>query len=171
MLKQTFDYTDFNGHPRTAEMHFNLTDVEVLDFSGRKPANLTEDLDVLVKTENIRGILTFLRELIEWSYGIKSEDGIRFEKSPEITRAFVQSAYYSDWLFSLFENDAAKGILFIQAVLPPSLIKQAQDRMGFDEAVAEPAAQTAAQTVPPVSEQGFMSRTEARQQAGYTRPV
>lgn len=159
MLKQTFDYTDFNGHPRTAEMYFNLTDIEVLDFSGRKPGEITEDLDVLVKTENIRGILLFLRELIAASYGIKSEDGITFEKSPEITRKFEQSAYYSDWLFSLFENDAAKGMVFIEGVLPASLIKQAQDRLGFQEATAEPA---------PAPEPG--SRAEARQQA-YTRPA
>ena len=106
MIKQTFDYTDFNGHPRKAEMYFNLTEIEVVDFSGRKPEKVTEDLDVLVATENIRGILAFIRDLISWSYGEKSDDGITFEKSPEITRKFVQSAYYSDWLFSLFENDA-----------------------------------------------------------------
>lgn len=159
MLKQTFDYTDFNGHPRTAEMYFNLTDIEVVDFSGRKPANLTEDLDVLVKTENIRGILTFLRELIAWSYGIKSEDGITFEKSEEITRKFVQSAYYSDWLFSLFENDAAKGMVFIEGVLPASLIAKAQERVQFQEAAEAP-----------TTSAGPGSRAEAREQ-GYTRPA
>lgn len=160
MLKQTFDYTDYNDHQRTAVMYFNLTDIEVVDFSGRKPAELTEDLDVLVKTENIRGILTFLRELIHWSYGVKSEDGITFEKSDEITRKFEQSAYYSDWLFSLFENDAAKGLVFIEGVLPASLIKKAQERVGFEEVVAE--------STPPTPEAG--TRAEARQQ-GYTRPV
>ena len=133
MIKQTFDYTDYNGHPRKAEMYFNLTDIEVLDFSGRKPGEITEDLDVLVKTENIRGILLFLRELIAASYGIKSEDGISFEKSPEITRKFEQSAYYSDWLFSLFENDAEKGIAFVKQVLPASLIERATNRVKMED--------------------------------------
>lgn len=162
MIKQTFDYTDFNGHPRTAEMYFNLTDLEVLDFSGRKPDNITEDLDVLVKTENIRGILAFLRELIRWSFGVKSEDGITFKKSEEIVKNFEQSAYYSDWLFSLFENNAEKGMLFIQGVLPASLIKKAQERVGFEDAVSE--SEASAPTGEPAS------RAEARQQ-GYTRPV
>ena len=135
MIKQTFDYTDYNGHPRKAEMYFNLTDIEVVDFSGRKPAQVTEDLDVLVATDNLRGILTFIRDLIAWSYGQKSEDGITFEKSPEITRRFEQSAYYSDWLFSLFENDAEKGIAFVKEVLPAGLIERAQQRVDQEKAV------------------------------------
>ena len=133
MLKETFDYTDFNGHKRKAEMFFNLTDIEVVDFSGRKPEKVTEDLDVLVETENIRGILNFIRDLIAWSYGEKSEDGITFEKSPEITRKFQQSAYYSDWLFSLFENDAEKGIAFVKAVLPEKLIESAKNRVKMED--------------------------------------
>lgn len=135
MIKQTFDYTDYNGHPRKAEMYFNLTDIEVVDFSGRKPAQVTEDLDVLVATDNLRGILTFIRDLIAWSYGQKSEDGITFEKSPEITRRFEQSAYYSDWLFSLFENDAEKGIAFVKEVLPAGLIERAQQRVDQEKVV------------------------------------
>lgn len=136
MIKQTFDYTDFNGHPRKAEMYFNLTEIEVVDFSDRKPEKVTEDLDVLVATENIRGILAFIRDLISRSYGEKSEDGITFEKSPEITRKFVQSAYYSDWLFSLFENDAEKGIAFVKQVLPASLIERATNRVKMEDGEA-----------------------------------
>ena len=136
MIKQTFDYTDFNGHPRKAEMYFNLTEIEVVDFSYRKPEKVTEDLDVLVATENIRGILAFIRDLIARSYGEKSDDGITFEKSPEITRKFVQSAYYSDWLFSLFENDAEKGIAFVKQVLPASLIERATNRVKMEDGEA-----------------------------------
>ena len=132
MIKETFEYEDFNGHKRTAEMYFNLTDIEVVDFSGRNPSQVTEDMETMVNTENIRGILAFIRDLINWSYGVKSEDGITFEKSPEITRKFVQSAYYSDWLFSLFENDAAKGIAFVKGVLPASLIEKAQERVNME---------------------------------------
>ena len=154
MISQTFDFTDLNGHPRKAEMYFNLTDIEVLDFSGNRPRGVTDDLDVLVQTENIRGILTFIRALIAASYGIKSEDGITFDKSPEITRKFEQSAYYSDWLFSLFENNAEKGIAFVQQVLPASLIQKAQDRVNMEGAVVP--------TAEPGAREQFASRSEAR---------
>lgn len=143
MFKETFEYEDFNGHKRTAEMYFNLTDIEVVDFSGRNPSQVTEDMETMVNTENIRGILAFIRDLINWSYGVKSEDGITFEKSPEITRKFVQSAYYSDWLFSLFENDAAKGIAFVKGVLPASLIEKAQERVNMENGKAPTSAQAA----------------------------
>lgn len=143
MIKQTFDYTDFNGHKRTAEMYFHLSEIEVIDFSGRKPDKVTEDLEVMVATENIRGILAFLRDLIAWSYGQKSEDGITFDKSEEITRKFVQSAYYSDWLFSLFENDAEKGIVFIKQVLPASLIEGAKARVNQEDSGTPTNAQSA----------------------------
>lgn len=143
MIKETFEYEDFNGHKRTAEMYFNLTDIEVVDFSGRNPSQVTEDMETMVNTENIRGILAFIRDLINWSYGVKSEDGITFEKSPEITRKFVQSAYYSDWLFSLFENDAAKGIAFVKGVLPASLIEKAQERVNMENGKTPTSAQAA----------------------------
>ena len=143
MIKETFEYEDFNGHKRTAEMYFNLTDIEVVDFSGRNPSQVTEDMETMVNTENIRGILAFIRDLINWSYGVKSEDGITFEKSPEITRKFVQSAYYSDWLFSLFENDAAKGIAFVKGVLPASLIEKAQERVNMENGETPTSAQAA----------------------------
>lgn len=143
MNKETFEYEDFNGHKRTAEMYFNLTDIEVVDFSGRNPSQVTEDMETMVNTENIRGILAFIRDLINWSYGVKSEDGITFEKSPEITRKFVQSAYYSDWLFSLFENDAAKGIAFVKGVLPASLIEKAQERVNMESGETPTSAQAA----------------------------
>lgn len=161
MIKQEFDYKDFNGHPRKAEMYFHLTDLEVLDFSGRRPKGVTEDLDVMVNTENIRGILAFIRALIEASYGTKSEDGITFEKSPEITRKFVQSAYYSDWLFSLFEDNAEKGIAFVQKVLPASLIEQAQKRIDLENATTG-SDEYVNETYGASAREQFATRSEAR---------
>lgn len=161
MIKQEFEYQDFNGHPRKAEMYFNLTDLEVLDFSGRRPRGVTEDLDVMVNTENIRGILAFIRALIEASYGIKSEDGVTFEKSPEITRKFIQSAYYSDWLFSLFENDAEKGIAFVQQVLPASLIESAQKRVDLENS-ATGSDTHVKETYGASAREQFATRSEAR---------
>jgi len=137
MIRQTFEFTDFDDHKRTAVMYFHLSDIEVVDFSGRNASGIQEEMQDLVATENLTAILKFIRELVAAAYGIKHDDGITFEKSPEITKKFEQSVYYSDWLFSLFENDAEKGLAFIEGVLPAALIQKAQDKIDFEKAAEE----------------------------------
>jgi hypothetical protein len=56
-------------------------------------------------------------ELIEKSYGVKSLDGKRFEKSEDITRAFKQTPAY-DELFMELVTDADKAANFVNGILP-----------------------------------------------------
>lgn len=173
MLKQTFEFKDFNGNTRKVDLYFHMSDIEVVDFSKRDATGLRGDMEDMVAAKNIQGILDFIRDLVHWSYGIKDEDGIHFDKSPEITRRFVQTAYYSDFIFSLFENDGAKGLEFVNNVLPPALIESAQ-RMIDEQKAKEAAAEASKEYAPSAREifdaterQAPQSRSEARQQ-GYT---
>lgn len=124
MLKKTMTYTDFNGNVRTEDFYFNLTKAEALDFQTSVHGGLSTMLKRLVATEDLPGLMKIFRDLVRASYGVKSDDGRRFMKSEELTRAFVETQAYSDLYTELATNDeeAAK---FIKAILPPDLSEAA----------------------------------------------
>jgi 5'-deoxynucleotidase YfbR-like HD superfamily hydrolase len=59
-------------------------------------------------------------DLIYMSYGRKSLDGRRFEKSEEIKRDFMETEAYSV-LFTELVTDAKKAADFINAIVPKEL--------------------------------------------------
>lgn len=126
MLTEIINYKDFNDVDRTEEVYFNISKDELLTIQAEHPRGLEKELDDAVKDNDIRALLAFVRKLVKLSYGIKDPNGRFFRKSPEILADFEASAYYSDFMLSLFENGAVKGLEFIKGVLPPDLIKQAQ---------------------------------------------
>ena len=61
--------------------------------------------------------MNMFKEFIFRSYGIKSEDGRRFQKSEEISKSFEQTEAYSQLFVKLCTNaDAASA--FINGILP-----------------------------------------------------
>ena len=54
------------------------------------------------------------------SIGRKSDDDLRFEKSPEITKAFKETDAYSE-LFMELVGDPEKSAEFINGIMPASL--------------------------------------------------
>lgn len=80
--------------------------------------------DIVKANDNFRVIEVF-EKLIRLAYGVKSEDGKFFRKTPESTEAFVQSEAYSNLLFELL-SDAEKSAEFFRGVVPADLMAQAE---------------------------------------------
>lgn len=125
MLKQTINYTDFNGVERTEDLYFNLTEFELVDIQTSSERGIQAEMEDAVKANDLRRLLDFIKMLIHKSYGVKSADGRHFEKSPEILNHFVNSAYYSDLLLNLFQDEGARAIQFITGLMPKDLIERA----------------------------------------------
>ena len=97
MLKKTITYTDFDGNKRTEDHYFNLTQTELVEITLNMPDGMSES-DVAGNNEQAAlriidrlggdGVFSFIKELILKSYGIKSTDGKRFEKSDKISKEF-----------------------------------------------------------------------------------
>lgn len=117
MLKKTITYTDFNGTERTEDFYFNLTKAEVVEMEMRINGGYSEMLNRIVAAQNAPAIMKNFKDFIFRSYGIKSPDGVRFEKSDEISRAFMQTEAYSI-LFMELCTDAEAAAAFVNAVLP-----------------------------------------------------
>ncbi len=139
MLKQTVNYTDFNGTKRTEEIYFNLTEAELVDIQVDSKEGIQKDLQDAIADKDIRKLLDFIKLLVHKAYGVKSEDGRHFRKSKELTDDFINSALYSDLLLHLFEEEGARAEKFITGLMPKELLARAIAKsQGQSEAVVDP---------------------------------
>ncbi len=120
MLKQTRTYIDFDGNKRTEDFWFHLSKAEITELQLSVDGGLQEIIRRMVAAQDAPQIIKLMKEFVQLSYGVKSADGKRFEKSPELTAAFVQTQAYSDLFMELaFDDEAAAK--FIQGVVPADM--------------------------------------------------
>ena len=117
MLKKTFTYIDYNGNERTEDHYFNLTKAEALELEMSTPGGFVEMIDRIVAAQDAPTIMNAFKDFVRKSYGRKSPDGRRFDKSDEIWEDFVHTEAYS-MLFIELSTDGKKASEFVNAVLP-----------------------------------------------------
>lgn len=118
MLKKTITYIDYNNTKRTEDYYFNLSKAEIAEMQMSTAGGLDERIKRI--TDGLDGpeIFKFFKETIAKSYGVKSADGKRFMKSPELTQEFFETEAYSVLLMELLENDGKNAAEFINAIIP-----------------------------------------------------
>lgn len=117
MLKKTITYTDYNGKERTETHYFDLNEVEATEMELSVEGGMSKKLKAIAESENKAEMFKFFKELIEKSYGIKSEDGRRFIKSEKITEEFAQSRAYVKLIMELAQ-DGDKLAAFFNGIIP-----------------------------------------------------
>lgn len=117
MYKKTIKYEDFDGNEREEDFYFNLTEAELLDWELSSEGGLDALIDRVIKTKNIPVLMDIFKDVISRSYGVKSLDGKKFEKSPEILSDFRATNAYS-WLFMKMAADADFALEFIRNIVP-----------------------------------------------------
>lgn len=135
MLKKTITYTDFDGNVRNEIHHFNLTQTEAIEIALDLPDDVTataqdvESMDLneagikFVEKLGGKGVFEFIKQLILKSYGIKSADGRKMEKSAAIREDFAQSLAFDTLFMDLMRDDLAAAE-FVNGVLPASLAEK-----------------------------------------------
>lgn len=143
MLKKTIKYTDFNGNEATDEVYFNLTKAEVaemelssstLNADGTTTGGMQQMLTSVVESGSGKQIIAVFKEILSKSYGIRSEDGKRFIKSPELFEEFSQTAAYSEFFMGLI-TDADAAANFVKAVMPAEIASDKPSAPPFVPAV------------------------------------
>lgn len=124
MLTRTIVYTDFNGLEREETYYFRLNKPELMEMELSERGGLAELVERAVKAKDGHIIMTTFKQIILKSFGVKSADGKRLEKSEEISRAFEQSPAY-EILFEELVTDAKKAADFVNAVIPDELVSKA----------------------------------------------
>ena len=117
MLKKEITSTDFNGVTTTETYYFNLTQAEVMEMEMGTTGSFSETLQRIIDARDTASIIKVVKDLILKSYGIKSLDGKRFEKSPEISEAFTQTNAYSVLFMELATDDNAAAE-FVNGIMP-----------------------------------------------------
>lgn len=120
MLKKTITYTDYDGLERTEEFRFNLTKAELMDMELTTVGTFSKLMQKIIDEKDMVRLAKYFKELILKSYGVKSDDGKRFIKSPELSEAFSQTEAYSELYMELLGN-SEYAVKFIKQVMPKDL--------------------------------------------------
>ena len=117
MYKITKTYEDFNGNERTEDFYFNLTKAEAIKMELSSKGGLDAYIQRIVKEQDTPKIIALFEELICASYGVKSDDGKHFVKSPEALEDFKSTQAFSD-IYTELATDAEKASAFINGITP-----------------------------------------------------
>ena len=120
MVKKTIEYEDYNGNKITEDFFFDISPAEAIEMETEQHGGLGENLKKMANTNNIPELMKFFKEFVLRSYGVKSPDGIRFIKSPELAQQFTETKAYSELFVELLTDHNALAS-FINGVLPKNL--------------------------------------------------
>ena len=123
MLKKTITYTDYNGVVRTEDFLFNLTKTELMKWDLKTPGGLAARLERISQKVDVPSLTAFIEDLIDKSYGIKSEDGVRFIKDENLSKMFTQTEAYDQLFVDLLSHEK-KTAEFINGIIPKELADQ-----------------------------------------------
>lgn len=125
MYTTTINYEDYDGNPRTKEAHFHLSKAELLELQVSWDGGLEKVLQKIIEEKDQKRMIEMFKMIILKSYGVKSLDGNRFEKSQAITDEFTQTEAYSELFMKLATDDKAAAE-FINGIMPKSLMEEAK---------------------------------------------
>lgn len=117
MLTKKITYVDYNGEERTETFYFNINEAELTKLQFMHPGGYSEYLNRIIDAKEVAPLMQAFDDLIDLSYGEKSEDGKRFVKSPELSKAFKETEAYSQLFKELLTNGEAAAA-FASGILP-----------------------------------------------------
>lgn len=126
MITKTITYNDYNGNERTEDFLFNLTAAELMEMEMSVDGGLAEKIDRITKTQKAPELIKIFKDLINRSYGEKSDDGRRFVKVNDagvpLYIGFTQTEAYSQ-LFMELATNAEKTAEFVNGIIPTDAAK------------------------------------------------
>lgn len=126
MYKKTITFYDYAGKELTEDFWFNLNKAELIKWlTTSGDYTLDKVLERLSKERNGKKIMEIFENLIHLSYGRKSLDDRKFEKTEELWNDFYQTEAYSV-LFTELVTDAKKAADFVNKIIPKDLADEVE---------------------------------------------
>ena len=122
MIEKLIGYEDFNGTAQAEIHYFHLSKVELIEMEVQYDGGFSEYLRKVADGGNAALLLATIKDFVGKSYGVRSEDGRKFTKSPELTTEFLASPAYEALFLELVENGDAIGE-FLIGVMPKDLME------------------------------------------------
>lgn len=120
MYKRTIKYIDYDGNERTEDFYFNLSKAELMEMELSIDGGMKAMLEKIISAQDTKKIIEMFKNILLKSYGEKSDDGKRFIKSPELSKAFSETEAYSI-LFTELAQNSGKAAEFINGIIPSGL--------------------------------------------------
>lgn len=120
MYKKEITYEDFRGKKRTEEYWFNLTKTELIEMEFGVSGGFSSAVKKIIEEQDPGKIMKIFKDLILSSYGVISEDGKRFIKTPEMALEFSQTLAYEK-LFMELGTDSKAGAEFVNGIVPSDM--------------------------------------------------
>ena len=125
MLKKTIKYTNYDGIEREKDYFFNLKKSELVDLQYKTSKGFIAYIEEITKAGDSSELWKAFRDIVLMAYGEKSDDGERFMKSPEISKAFEETEAFSVLVMELIEKDGAASD-FINGIMPKDLTEKSE---------------------------------------------
>lgn len=127
MIKKRLTYVNFNGKQVTKDYYFNLTAAEVAQMEIQAGDDgLKEKLEGIVRAKDHKELIEKFQDIIDRSYGVKSEDGETFIKTSENLAVFKSTQAYSDLFMTLATNEK-EALAFVRGILPTKITSMSND--------------------------------------------
>lgn len=126
MLKKTITYEDFDGHERTEDHYFNLTEAELTEMELSLNGGLSQLLKKILQENDQKQIIEYFKKIVLMSYGKKSLDGRQFMKNEKIREEFASSAAYSE-IFMELATDENAAAAFVNGIMSKGIRNRAND--------------------------------------------
>ena len=126
MLTKKIKAEDFDGNIREETFYFNLSKSELTKMELSVNGGLSSLLQKISETQDAVEVKNLLEKVIDMSYGVKSLDGRKLEKTEEALKDFKSTNFY-DELFMELISDANKAADFINAVVPTDVSEKAKE--------------------------------------------
>lgn len=120
MINKKITYTDYNGIEKTKVCWFHLSKPELIELETSVDGGFSQLIKNIIDEKSSRGVVENIKKIILLSYGLRMDDGDRFEKSPEISKAFSETPAYEVLYMQLLEDEKALAD-FITALVPKDI--------------------------------------------------
>ena len=131
MLSYKIKYTNLFDQEVEETVRFHLTQDEMMRFLQDQRKKLYGSLQAAEDEDYLTGY-QFVRDMVVFAYGERSEDGRRFEKSDDIKRNLTESPLIDAVMEKLFETEATAQA-FIDGVFPPKMRELMNNQIASDE--------------------------------------
>jgi hypothetical protein len=121
VLQKLIGFTDFDDNPQAEIHYFHYSKVELIEMEVQYETGFGEYLKKVAATRNSALLLATIKEFVLGAYGIRSEDGKKFAKSPEARKEFEQSPAF-EALFMELASDGDAIAEFLIGVMPKDLL-------------------------------------------------
>ena len=145
MYECPITYTNFDGQTVTEPHYFHLNKLECvkLDAHYEGDGGLIAHMKNLIekakeKKSTVSDQIEFVETLIQRSYGVRTPDGKKFLKSPELLSEFMQTEAYATLVYDILGGDIALDE-FVKKAMPPvpdADVKAAIKEFGLEEDMA-----------------------------------